>query len=32
MIRRTYITNHPIYAMLFDLQALEVVRLVEGQN
>lgn len=32
MTRRTFITKHPIYAMLFDLQALDVVRIIEGRN
>lgn len=29
---RIFATSHPIYAMLFDLQALEVVRIVEGKE
>lgn len=32
MIRRTFTTKLPIYAMLFDLQAPDVACLVEGQN
>ena len=32
MIRRTFTTSHPIYIMLFDLQALDVVRLIESRN
>jgi hypothetical protein len=28
---RIFATSHPIYAMLFDLQALEVVRIIEGK-
>lgn len=27
-----FANNHPIYAMLFDLQALELVRLIEGKE
>lgn len=27
-----FATDHPIYAMLFDLQALEVVRIIEGKE
>jgi len=27
-----FATSHPIYAMLFDLQALEVVRIIEGKE
>lgn len=27
-----FATNHPIYAMLFDLQALDVVRIIEGKE
>ncbi len=27
-----FATSHPIYAMLFDLQALEVVRIIEGRE
>ncbi|MCP5451977.1 MAG: hypothetical protein H6972_15785 [Gammaproteobacteria bacterium] len=27
-----FANNHPIYAMLFDLQALEVVRIIEGRE
>lgn len=26
-----FASNHPIYAMLFDLQALDVVRVIEGK-
>ncbi len=29
---RIFATSHPIYAMLFDLQALEVVRIIEGKE
>ena len=29
---RIFATKHPIYAMLFDLQALEVVRIIEGKE
>ncbi len=29
---RIFATSHPIYAMLFDLQALDVVRIVEGRE
>ncbi|MDZ5842477.1 Eco57I restriction-modification methylase domain-containing protein [Stenotrophomonas maltophilia] len=29
---RIFATDHPIYAMLFDLQALEVVRIIEGKE
>ncbi len=29
---RIFATTHPIYAMLFDLQALEVVRIIEGKE
>lgn len=29
---RIFATNHPIYAMLFDLQGLDVVRIVEGRE
>lgn len=32
MIRRTFTTKHPIYVMLFGLQRLDVVRIIEGQN
>jgi hypothetical protein len=32
MIRRTFDTIYPIYAMLFDLQALDVVRIIEGRE
>lgn len=32
MIRRTFTTSHPIYALLFDLQTPDVVHIVEGQN
>jgi hypothetical protein len=27
-----FANTHPIYAMLFDLQALEVTRIIEGQE
>jgi hypothetical protein len=27
-----FANNHPIYAMLFDLQGLEVVRIIEGRE
>ena len=27
-----FANDHPIYAMLFDLQALEVVRIIEGKE
>ena len=27
-----FASNHPIYAMLFDLQALDVVRVIEGKS
>jgi hypothetical protein len=29
---RIFATSHTIYAMLFDLQALEVVRIIEGKE
>jgi type I restriction-modification system DNA methylase subunit len=29
---RIFATSHPLYAMLFDLQALDVVRIVEGRD
>lgn len=29
---RIFATSHPIYAMLFDLQALELVRIIEGKE
>jgi len=29
---RIFATDHPVYAMLFDLQALEVVRIIEGKE
>jgi hypothetical protein len=29
---RIFATSHPIYAMLFDLQALDVVRIIEGRE
>ncbi|ARO88920.1 hypothetical protein EBAPG3_014725 [Nitrosospira lacus] len=29
---RIFVTNNPIYAMLFDLQALDVVRIIEGRE
>lgn len=29
---RIFATNHPIYAMLFDLQGLDVVRIIEGRE
>ena len=29
---RIFATSHPIYALLFDLQALDVVRLIEGRE
>ncbi len=29
---RIFATSHPIYALLFDLQALEVVRIIEGKE
>ena len=29
---RIFANDHPIYAMLFDLQALEVVRIIEGKE
>ena len=32
MTRRTFTANHPIYAMHFDLQALDVVRIIESRN
>lgn len=32
MTRRTFSTNHPVYAMLFDLQALGEVRIIEGRG
>jgi type I restriction-modification system DNA methylase subunit len=32
MAATIFANNHPIYAMLFDLQALEVVRIIEGKE
>jgi hypothetical protein len=32
LAERIFATSHPIYAMLFDLQALEVVRIIEGRE
>ena len=32
LAERIFATSHPIYAMLFDLQALEVVRIIEGKE
>jgi adenine-specific DNA-methyltransferase len=32
VISRIFRIDHPIYRMLFDLQALEVVRIIEGKN
>lgn len=32
MTRRTFTTKHTVYAMRFDLQALDVVRIVEGRE
>lgn len=32
MISHTFIVKHTIYAMLFDLQALDVVRIIESRN
>ena len=29
---KSFATSHPIYAMLFDLQGLDVVRIVEGRE
>ncbi|WP_352456008.1 TaqI-like C-terminal specificity domain-containing protein [Mesorhizobium sp. M0040] len=29
---RVFVSSHPLYAMLFDLQALEVVRIIEGKE
>lgn len=32
LVDRIFVPSHPIYAMLFDLQALEVVRIIEGKE
>lgn len=32
LAERIFATGHPIYAMLFDLQALDVVRIIEGRE
>lgn len=32
LVERIFATSHPIYAMLFDLQALDVVRIIEGRE
>jgi hypothetical protein len=32
LAERIFAISHPIYAMLFDLQALEVVRIIEGKE
>jgi len=32
LAERIFATSHPIYAMLFDLQALEIVRIIEGKE
>jgi len=32
LAERIFATSHPIYAMLFDLQALDVVRIIEGRE
>lgn len=32
LAERIFASDHPIYAMLFDLQALDVVRIAEGRN
>ena len=32
LVVRIFANDHPIYAMLFDLQALEVVRIIEGKE
>lgn len=32
LAERIFATDHPIYAMLFDLQALDVVRIIEGRE
>ncbi len=32
LAERMFATSHPIYAMLFDLQALDVVRIIEGRE
>lgn len=32
LANRIFATSHPLYAMLFDLQALDVVRIIEGRE
>lgn len=32
LAERIFATSHPIYAMLFNLQALDVVRIIEGRE
>lgn len=32
LAERIFATSHPIYAMLFDLQALDMVRIIEGRE
>lgn len=32
LAERIFATSHPIYAMLFDLQALDLVRIIEGRE
>ena len=32
LAERIFSNSHPIYAMLFDVQALDVVRIIEGRN
>ena len=31
-IAKTFVSSHPLYAALYDLQALDVVRIVEGKD
>jgi hypothetical protein len=32
LAERIFATSHPLYAMLFDLQVLDVVRTIEGRE
>lgn len=32
LAERIFANDHPIYAMLFDLQPLDVVRIIEGKE
>jgi len=32
MTRSSFIVKHPIYTMLFDLQVLDVARIIEGRE